>query len=189
MVMKEIGALLVGLLAIMSLTGCSEKKNDNVIIARKVVKKAPSSPIRMQDYTQTKNVDFAGSRLKCVIQRTPCDSLTMVKDENGQKYVDNTILLTITRANGSIFFKRTFTKKSFTDCLDKDYNETGILEGFVFDKIDGGNLCFAASVCHPQDDDEFIPLVVKITQSGAISIERDTQIDTNGTVSDDDDSN
>lgn len=185
--MKKFGASLVVLLAVLFLAGCSEKKNDNIIIARKVVKKAPSGPIRMQDYTQTKEVDFAGTRLKCVIQRTHCDSLEMVKDETGQKYVDNVISLTVTRSDGSVFLKRTFTKKSFADCLDKNYNQTGILEGFVFDKVAGGNLCFAASVCHPQDEDEFIPLVVRVSSSASVSVERDTLLDTDG--SSDDDSN
>ncbi len=187
--MKKIWTSLVIALAVMSLAGCGEKKDSNTIIARKVVKKAPSHPIRMQDYTQTKEVDFAGGHLKCVIHRTPDDSLTMVKDENGQKYVDNVITLTVTRRDGSVFVKRTFTKKTFDDCLDDNYRKTGILEGFVFDKIDGGNLCFAASVCHPQNDDEFIPLVVKVSPAGAFTLARDTQLDTNGAEAEDDDSN
>lgn len=178
----------LGLLAV-AVAGCGNKKENETIIAPKVVKKAPSGPIRMQSYTQTKEVDFAGGRLTCVIQRTPGDSLRMAKDENGQKYVDNIITLTITRGDGSVFIKRSFTKQSFDDCLDDDYRETGILEGFVFDKVEGGNLCFAASVCHPQNDDEFIPIVVKVSSGGGVSIARDTQIDTNGTVDDEDDGN
>ena len=52
-------------------------------------------------------------------------------------------------------------------------------EGFVFDKVDGNFLDFAASVCLPQTD-EYIPLAVKIDNYGNLSIKRDTEMDTNG---------
>ena len=192
--MKKLSTILTLCVAGFILTGCHQKKEDSNIIAQKAVKKVPSAPVRMQDYTQTKEVEFAGTRLSCVIKRTPNDSLPMVTDENGQKYVDNIISLTVTRADGSTFLKRTFTKKSFDECLDEDYRATGILEGFVFYHIEDGYLCFAASVCHPQNDDEFIPLVVKVSATGGVTIARDTQIDTNGNDADenkeeDDDSN
>ena len=102
----------------------------------------------------------------------------MVKDETGQKYVDNNISLVITRGDGSTFFKRTFTKASFDSCLDDDYRKTGILEGLVFDRVDGNTLRFAASVSHPGTD-EYIPIVLVIDRFANVSIKRDTQLDTN----------
>ena len=45
--------------------------------------------------------------------------------------------------------------------------------------MDGQQLTFAASVCLPQTD-EYIPLEVKVDNFGNVKIERDSQMDTNG---------
>ena len=158
--------------------GCSEKKKSDDIIAPKPEAVKPQAPIRMQDYTQTKDVKWLDKNYQVVVHRVPDDSLKMVKDEDGQKYVDNRITVKVIRADGSVFFSRTFTKAAFDSFLDNDYRQTGILEGLVFDKVEGNNLFFAASVCHPQTD-EYIPLVVSLSRMGVVSIKRDTQMDTN----------
>ena len=171
-------------MAAASLTGCGEKSKTNDIIAQKTVRRAPASPIRMQEYAQDKNISWGGGSLKCEIRRTACDSLPMVKDETGQKFVDNSIALTIKRGDGSTFFKKTFTKATFDASLDDDYRKTGILEGLVFDRVESDHLRFAASVCHPQTD-EYIPLVVEISRTGSVKISRDTTLDTNGAEEED----
>ena len=76
--------------------------------------------------------------------------------------------------------KKVFTKGNFDAQLDDDYRQTGILEGLVFDKVDGHNLVFAGSVSHPQTD-EYIPLVVTVSNLGTVAIKRDDQMDTNST--------
>ena len=63
--------------------------------------------------------------------------------------------------------------------MDEDYRNTGILEGLVFDKVEGSQLIFAASVCHPQTD-EYVPFVVTLSKMGDLGIRLDTQMDTNG---------
>ena len=158
--------LAAGLLAA-AVAGCGGKKESDTIIAPKLEKKKPSAPIRMQDYTQTREIEWNGSRLVSEIRRTADDSLAMVTDETGQKFVDN----------GSVFFKKTFTKEAFDQYLDNDYRKTGILEGLVFDRVDESSLRFAASVSHPQTD-EYIPLIVTVSKAGKLGIERDTQLDT-----------
>ena len=102
----------------------------------------------------------------------------MVKDEIGQQFVDNCITLVVSRQDGSKFYSHKFTKKDFDKYLDDDYRKTGILEGLVFDKTDGDWLEFAASVSHPQTD-EYIPLIVRLSRMGELSIKRDSQMDTN----------
>jgi len=166
-------------MAALSLEGCKEKRDNGDIITQKVVKKKPAGPMAMQKYTQRKDIDWNGSNMVCEIRREPDDSLQMVTDETGQKHIDNRITLTISRSDGSVFFKKTFTKASFDSYIDDDYRKTGILEGLVFDKVDGSRLRFAASVSHPQTD-EYIPLVVDISRQGTIAVARDTQLDTNG---------
>jgi hypothetical protein len=114
------------------------------------------------------------------VVRTPVDSLPMVKDEVGQKYVDNRIALTITRRDGSVLLSKTYTKASFKSFLNDDYRQNGILEAMVFDEVDDGELEFAVSVAHPQSEDEFTPLQLSVKSDGTVSIKPDTDLDTTG---------
>jgi hypothetical protein len=161
------------------LTGCKQKKQTGDIIVRKTEKPKPQAPIRMQDYNQVKDVEWLDRSYQVDIRRMADDSLKMVKDETGQKFVDNHIQLKVIRQDGSVFFSRTFTKADFNDYLDDDYRATGILEGLVFDRVDGYQLIFAGSVSHPQTD-EYIPLVITLSNFGDVTISRDTEMDTSG---------
>ena len=171
-------AVLVGAVA-----ACSSKKKSNDIITTKYVKPQPQGPISLENTSVTKEFKWADRNYSCLVERTADDSLPMVKDEIGQQFVDNRIKVTITRADGSTFFQRVFTKKDFDSQLDDDYRETGILEGLVFVGAEPNEVRFAGSVSHPQTD-EYIPLVLSINRTGGVSIARDTQMDTSG--SDDD---
>ena len=161
------------------LTGCKQKKQTEDIIVRKTEAPKIQAPIRMQEYSQVKDVQWLDRSYQVDIRRTADDSLRMVKDETGQKFVDNRIQLKVIRQDGSVFFSQTFTKAHFNDYLDDDYRATGILEGLVFDRVDGNNLIFAGSVSHPQTD-EYIPLVITLSNFGDVTISRDTQMDTSG---------
>lgn len=173
---KVLMFLITGIVA-GSITGCKEKKTSDQILTQKVVAKAPSESVRMQEYVQSKEVEWLGTSYLCEIVRMADDSLAIVKNEKGHKFVDNRISLEIKRKDGSVFLSKSFTKSDFDVCLDDDYRTTGILEGLVFDKVDGQSLVFAASVSHPQTD-EYIPLLMRISRTGDVSIALDTQMDT-----------
>jgi len=167
------------LAALLLLTGCSQKKKSDDIIATKPEVVKPQAPIRMQEYKQTTDVAWLGKNYQVEVHRVADDSLKMVKDENGQKFVDNRISVKVMRSDGSVFFSRSFTKAAFESYLNNDYRQTGVLEGLVYDKVEGNNLFFAASVSHPQTD-EYIPLVVSVSNFGEVGIRLDTDLDTNG---------
>jgi len=173
--------------AVVALTACGEKKKSTDIITQRVVKTTPKEPVTMQEYTDERHVDWLGKSYLAVVHRQPCDSLPMVKDETGQKFVDNVFMLAIHRQDGSTFYQRTFTKAMLAQYLDDDYRKTGVFEGLVFDRVDGDNLIFAASVGHPQTD-EYIPLVITLSRMGNLTICRDTQMDTNAQIEEDDES-
>ena len=169
--------LILALIAVPCLlASCGQKKQHDDIIVQQTETPKPQSPIRMQDYKDVKDVQWLGKQYQVEVSRTADDSLRMVKDENGQKFVDNRITLKVIRADGSEFCSKSFTKAAFEGCLDDDYRKTGILEGFVFDKAEGNQLYFAASVCHPQTD-EYIPLVVTVSNFGEVGISRDQDLE------------
>lgn len=157
-------------------TSCGKKKQHDDIIVQETEVPQPQAPIRMQDYKDIKDIQWLGKQYQVEVTRTASDSLAMVKDESGQEFVDNRIVLKVIRTDGSIFCTKTFTKSAFNACLDDDYRKTGILEGFVFDKAEGNQLFFAASVCHPQTD-EYIPMVVTVSNFGEVGIAKDQQME------------
>ena len=161
------------------MSGCKEEKKREDIIVKKVVRKAPSGPVSMQEYTQATEVEWGGETFVCEICRKPDATLPMVMNENGQKFVDNTISLKIKYKVGNALFEKTFVKSDFNAALDADYCKNGVLEGLVFDVVENGMLKFAASVSRPQTD-EYIPIVLFVSKNGNISISRDTQMDTYG---------
>ena len=177
--MKKIQLLAALLIAVIAIS-CGKKKESKDIIVPTVEVVKPKAPISMQPYNQQQEVKWLDKSYQVFIDRVADDSLRMVQDETGQKFVDNRITLRVVRADGSVFFKKVFTKSSFDAQLDDDYRRTGILEGLVFDKVDGNNLIFAGSVSHPQTD-EYIPLVVTVSNFGNVTIKRDDQMDTNST--------
>lgn len=166
------------------LASCSNKKESKDIIAPKIVKATPKLPVKMQTYHQIKDFKWIGNNYICDITRTPDDSLPMVTDESGQKFVDNRIQLIIKRKDGSTFFNKAFSKVSFDSNISDDYRKHGILEGLVFDRVEGDHVLFAASVSLPQTD-EYIPLCVEVNRFGELSIRQDNQLDTSGDAADD----
>ena len=133
---------------------------------------------RMQEYHEKGTVEWNGANYHYEIKRNSCDSL-YVTNENGDKFYDNTVAVSITR-NGDPFFSKQFTKRSFANYLPSDFMKNGVLEAVVFDKAEPNGLYFAASVCYPQSD-MFVPLTLVIASNGSITISKDTTLDTAGT--------
>ena len=125
-------------------------------------------------------VSWLGHNVKITTERLADKDLSLVQDENGNKYYDNKITLKIQRSDGSIFLERVFYKSDFSKLIDTSADKTTALLGVVFDRINGDHLLFAASLGSPDNmSDEFIPLVLKVSKSGSLSIYKDTQMDTN----------
>lgn len=175
--MKRLLPLLAFALLLTCMLSCSSKKKRDDIITTKYEKPAPQGPIRTDNYKDSKPFKWQDRDYVCTIERIADDSLPMVKDETGQQFVDNRVKVVISRADGSVFFNREFTKATFSSYIDDDFRETGILEGFVFDKVEPNEVRFACSVSRPQSD-EYIPLILAVTRNGNIAITKDTRLDT-----------
>lgn len=175
--MKRLLPLLAFALLLTCMLSCSSKKKRDDIITTKYEKPAPQGPIRTDNYKDSKPFKWQDRDYVCTIERIADDSLPMVKDETGQQFIDNRVKVVISRADGSVFFNREFTKATFSSYIDDDFRETGILEGFVFDKVEPNEVRFACSVSLPQSD-EYIPLILAVTRNGNIAITKDTRLDT-----------
>jgi hypothetical protein len=157
---------------------CSKAKQNTNADQQSAAQKADTVQ-RMSPSSTNNDFSWKDAKYTCKIQRTPTDSLPKVKDENGTVFADNSISVTISK-NGSEFFKKTFTKESFSYYITDDFKKNGILEGIVFDNTAADGIHLAASVCYPQSD-MLIPLVIVIDSKGGISISKDTRTDDNST--------
>ena len=91
--MKKIHFMLALMVMTMMLAACSEKKKSNDIITPRIVEVTPKVPVEMQENTDSWNVEWIGKNYHIAIHRHASDSLPMVQDETGQKFVDNVFRL------------------------------------------------------------------------------------------------
>lgn len=170
---------LISALLCVAVGGCKEKKQTADIITTKPKVEAPKPVQEIGDYDQDVAVDWGGSDYTVRMQRTADKSLPVVDDGFGTRFFDTQITLRITRKDGSDFFARTFTKSDFSAYVDAAFLKRSALLGIVFDKVEGDCLRFAASVGSPdKTSDEYVPLVLKISRGGSVSMSKDTQLDT-----------
>ena len=159
--------------ALMLVTACGGRKSsDKDIITTDYVAPKPTKPIAMNGDVQNQQVEWVEGRTYQVsVSRTAADSLAMVTDELGQKYIDNMITVEVKRADESVFFHRSFTKQSFSAWLDSDYQKKAILQGIRFHGVEDNALVFVAWVNYPTSgDDEAVELRVAVDRLGDIAI-------------------
>lgn len=123
---------------------------------------------RMQPSKAEQTITFKGKEYQSFIQRVPNDSLSRVKNDVGDVFVDNSITLRLTRGNEKVFSK-TFTKHNFSSLVSGDFMKHAILEGMVFDKTTSQGFVYAVSVSYPQTD-LYIPISITITADGKMSM-------------------
>lgn len=125
---------------------------------------------RMQTSRSETDIKFKGKEYHSLVSRTPDESLPHVKNEMGDTYVDNKIVLRLTRGDATVVNK-TFTKNDFASVVDAKFLSKSVLEGIVFDKTAPEGIVYAASVCYPQTD-LYVPLSITFTADGKMSIKK-----------------
>lgn len=168
------------LFAVIFLASCSnkEQKQDDGRQAFQIDSITTPGVQRMQVSNSENDVKLRGKDYHISIRRVPSDSLSSVKDQAGDLFVDNQITLLITRNKGEKVFSKTFTKHSFSSLVDGDFLSKAILEGMVFDKISENGIVLAASVSFPQTD-LYVPLSVTVSPEGKMSIAKEEILDEN----------
>ena len=126
---------------------------------------------RMQVSDSKTSFTYKGKEYQSSVVRRPDDSLPVVINEQGDKFVDNSITLRITSGGKSIVDK-VFTKESFASLVDAKFMKHSILEGLVYDKTTPQGIVYAASVSSPQSD-LYIPLSITVSADGKISLAKE----------------
>ena len=175
--MKKHPLALVTMSVAICLASCGGKKEKTDIIARKPIVVRAKETRAMGDHRESRKVQWIGASYTVDTEFKADKSLPLISDGE-QKYYDNRATVKILRKDGTVFFNRTFSKADFINQIDASYKD-GALLGVVYDKCDGDNMYFAASVGSPdKSSDEYVPLVVKISRFGDVSIKKDATLDT-----------
>lgn len=171
-----------------AVVSCSDKKQPADIIAHKPVEKVSAAPVKMQNSDYEDAVSWIGSSYKVKINRKSDPGLPMIVDDSGNKYYDNVIEVNVIRPDGTEFFKRKFTKSDFSSYVDEEYAKKSALLGIVLEKAEGDNLKFAASVGAPDVlSDDYVPLIITVSRTGNVSIQKDSRIDSSNDQPDEED--
>lgn len=175
---KIIPILLAG--SIICVVACKEEQPRKEIITKMAPKETVTKgPKRMhENASQPRVVDWVTGKYTITVVPHSDPDLPLSRDESGQEYYDNKIDLKVTRADGSVFFSRTFSKADFSSLLDEKTFRDGAMLGLPFIRVEDSQLVFGASIGSPDESsDEYVPFILTISRMGEVRIERDTQLE------------
>ncbi|WP_300700499.1 DUF4738 domain-containing protein [Bacteroides sp.] len=159
--------------SVIFLSACSsqnkKEKDDAQALMQDSVKAAGPQRMQVSDVKATFN--YQGKEYQSSVLRQPDESLPIVKNEQGEKFIDNRITLRLT-CGGKQIVDRVFTKENFTSLVDAKFMQYAILEGLVYDQTTPQGIIYAASVCYPQSD-LYVPIRLTITSDGKISMAKE----------------
>ena len=169
--MKNI-VYMLACVSVLFLSACSSKSKDGSdmqVLMQDSTEVA--GPQRMQVSDVKTTFTYKGKEYRSSVVRQPDESLPVVTDEQGGKFIDNRITLRI-MSGGKQVVDKVFTKESFASLVDARFMKYAILEGLVFDQTTPGGMIYAASVCYPQSD-LYVPIRLTITADGNISMAKE----------------
>ena len=134
------------------------------------------SLIASADYRFADTITIDNHHYEYVIERHAADSLPIITDDEGDKYADNIATLSVHR-DGNQIFKRTFYKSTFRHLLPRGFYHGSVLDGMAFERPDGANLRFVASVSNPGTD-LFVPILITIDPNGNFTMVKSDELET-----------
>ena len=169
--------IIIALLALVCIVSCKKKEQEEDIIVEKVIEKPQEGPESMPEDKQTGSVSWiSNSEYSYAITRKANKELPIVKNHD-KEYYDNSVDVVITRADGSKFFEKKFSKTNFAPALPKEFKENGVLLGISFEKAEGNYLMFVVSVGSPDEtNEEFYYARLKISNMAVTSAEKITNL-------------
>ena len=169
--------IIIALLALVCIVSCKKKEQEEDIIVEKVIEKPQEGPESMPEDKQTGSVSWiSSSEYSYAITRKADKELPIVKNHD-KEYYDNSVDVVITRADGSKFFEKKFSKTNFAPALPKEFKENGVLLGISFEKAEGNYLMFVVSVGSPDEtNEEFYYARLKISNMAVTSAEKITNL-------------
>lgn len=173
---KKILLMMMALALVVS--SCKKEKEARTIIASIEEPTISKEPKTIGDHVVNDSFQW-GSKVYSYRISRQADREVIVKDEDGQKYYDNTVALRVEGPDG-VVFEKTFVKADFNNYIDTGYLKPSrsVLMGIAFNRVEkGGNAVFVATVGSPDAmSDEFMPVHVNIDKHGAMTMSKMQEI-------------
>lgn len=187
--MKQTRWILVACAGIMMLGACKEKAvpKDTAEYADSYVIPKPGDPIKMGAVNKEIQARWNGEPCVVKIRSIVADSLPMVENEYGQKYVDNVFDVQVVGADQSSLFHRTLRKSQFVGFIkdskvQSEYGKKAILKSVSAELAENTKELryFVASLQVPEAaEDEY--LLFKYATSGDIEqVDEDIRVNWQG---------
>ncbi|WP_294618872.1 DUF4738 domain-containing protein [uncultured Bacteroides sp.] len=169
--MKTVVYVVFGIVALFAVSCTLQDKNGNDVQILMKDSAVISAPQRMQVSDTKVTITYKGKEYRSSVVRRPDESLPIIKSEQGERFVDNSIALRIT-CDGKPIVDKVFTKNSFASLVETRFMKYAILEGLVYDKTTPQGIVYAASICYPQTD-LYIPFILTVSADGRISVTKE----------------
>lgn len=172
--MKKLYSLIALPCVAIMFSSCTEKKESKTIIATIEENSVAKEVKTVGDATETKSFDWNGIVYTATVTRKADKEVKPVKDDDGNRYYENTIAMKVDGPDGSVF-QRTFTKGDFESYVDKNYLKPSrtTLMSISFDKVEGPNAYFVVTIGSPnQMDDEYMLVHLAVSKDGGMSLSK-----------------
>lgn len=167
--MRNVCYLCIGV-AVWLLSSCSSSPKDSESDIKVLMNESLKSD-GLQRTTETDvsaTFTYNGKEYQSRVVCRPDESLPIVVNEQGEKFVDNRITLRIT-SGGNTIVEKVFTKASFASQVDDKFLKNSILEGMVYSDVTKDGIEYGASVSYPLTD-LYIPFLLKVTLDGRVTM-------------------
>lgn len=177
--MKRLKYILPAFLLVLSMSACkntpkTDEEIEKELSIDEIVSENMSGEQRSQEQLMKDTVTVDGKIYTYEIHRFSTDDMPTVKGDYSRNaiFYDNKATLKVSLGE-HVLYTSTFTKNSFSNFVDGEMMKKSILEGLVFDHAIKGGIQFAAAVGYPQEDDMYVPLLIKVMTDGSVKIEKD----------------
>ncbi len=164
--------LFLALMLALVMGSCSRKKDTGTIITKIELPKVSKETKAVGTGDNSQHFQWGGAMCDAKVSVEADTARSAVKDEDGNKYYDNTVTLVLDGPDG-LSIKRKFCKDDFTPYINTDYIKPSksIVKGLVFNKVENGNAVFVATIGSPDDmADEYMSVAVNISKSGGVTM-------------------
>lgn len=171
-------AVLLASALLMGCGGSKEQKKQERIVEEK---DSVTGITTLRELHMNDSIILGGQKYSYRYDFVHNDSMPVVRNPQGDDYYDNQVTLVITQGQRTIL-SHTFTKHSFSSLVPQEFMKTSALVGFTYNytKLDATDaLYFIATVGDPDETaDMSFPIQLRITPTGAVSMEKATDLDT-----------
>lgn len=176
--MNHTRTLILPLLLAATLVACRREAPSTQIIIRKPVREVVDPrPHPTGDTRKSSQISWQGT--PCLVEVSlEADTTASTVAEGTRTYYDNRARLVVRTTGGREMVSRSFSRSDFAPYLDAGFMRRSVLSALTYiDQTADHRLRFAASVGSPdRNSDEYVSLILLVSPSGAVQIERDEEM-------------